>query len=239
MAVSGEARRYMDALPSATGEQQLLALAEAAVTPLSWLRLGLAAQGFYQNQVFDLSPGLSQRFVAKLRVRGGLGTLSARAALPGGWEFETSLQKRRTDFLDFTEDYTETKPGARLGWRAGTHFGASLAFFDHLRAYSDRNKMTSGGRLLPGTQLRFRQTETEAKLVGTWDWRGRWSLTPAYVQLANRDRGSGFFDYDRSQYRCDIAWEGERLRIEMELATGRYDYLVQTVGMGIENLRHA
>lgn len=232
-ALSGEVRRYADALPEAAGEQSWVARGEVAVTPRPWLRVALAPQVFYLDQVYDLSPDLARRFVAKLRVRGASGNLTARVALPGGWEIEPAVQERAVDYFDFAEDYSENKTGVRLRWRSGTRLEAGVAFFEHRRAYRQRVNYTAGGRALLGTKLRFRQTSAEGNLTWAWNWHGAWSVSPAAVYVENRDEAQGFFDYDQRRARVDVAWELKRWRVGVEASAGRYDYRVQTVGMGL------
>lgn len=231
--LSGEVRRYLDALPEAAGEQRWVGRGELAATPRSWVRVSLVPQVFYMDQVYDLSPDLARRFVAKLRVRGASGNVQARVALPGGWEIEPAVQERTVDYFDFTEDFSETKTGVRLRWRSGVRVEAGAAIFDHRREYRDRVNYTAGGRALPGTKLRFDQMSAEANLTWSWNARGAWSVSPAVVYLENRDGAFGFFDYDQRRARVDVAWEVRRWRVDFEASAGRYDYRVQTVGMGL------
>lgn len=231
--LSGEARRYADALPEAAGEQRWIGRGELAVMPHPRLRLSLVPQVFYLDQVYDLSPDLARRFVAKMRVRGASGAFQARLTLPRGWEIEPMVQERSTDYFDFTEDFSETKTGVRLRWRSGARLEAGAAIYDHRRAYRDRVNYTAGGRALPGTKLRFEQTSAEANMAWSWTWRGAWSVSPSWIYLENRDRASGFFDYDQRRMRLDIAWESGRCRVDLAASAGRYDYRVQTVGMGL------
>lgn len=232
-ALSGEVRRYADALPEAAGEQRWVGRGEVAVTPRPWLRVALVPQVFYMDQVYDLSPDLARRFVAKLRVRGASGAALARVALRGGWELEPAVQERAVDYFDFAEDFSETKTGVRLRWRSGERLEAGAAIFDHRRAYRHRLNYTAGGRALPGTKLRFHQTSAEGNLTWAWNWRGGWSVSPAAGYVENRDGAQGFFDYDQRRLRVDLAWELKRWRVDMEASAGRYDYRVQTVGMGL------
>lgn len=231
--VSGQVRRYADPLAEARGEQSWIVRGEFAVTPQPWLRIALVPQAYYMDQVYDLSPDIGHRFVAKMRVRGASGILYSRITLPRGWEIEPSVQERGTDYYDFSEDYSESKTGVRIRWRNEARFEAGVAIYDHRRAYRDRVNYTAGGRALPGTELRFHQTAVEANVSWTRQWHGRWSVSPAWAYVENRDRAFGFFDYDQRRMRLDAGWEGERWRVELEASAGRYDYRVQTVDVGI------
>lgn len=232
--VSGEWRRYADALPETAGEQRWLGRAEAVWVPAPTARVAVAGAGFYQDQVYDLSPDAGRRFVARMRVGGVMGTLQPRVALGRGWEVEPMVQVRETNYRDFAEDYRETRGGARVRWKRDERFQASLAVHEHRREYRDRVNYTAGGRALAGTRLRFEQIAAEGRLGWTWA-RGeaRWSVSPAVYYTTNRDGASGFFDYDQARARWDVSWERGRWRVDADAGTGRYRYLVQTVGMGI------
>lgn len=232
--VSGELRRYVDPLPETKGEQRWLGRAEAAFAPARWLRLAAAGDAFYQDQVYDLSPDAGRRFVARMRVRGAIGTFQPRLTLGRRWEIEPMVQLRETNYLDFAEDFSETRGGVRVRWKRDERFQVSAAVHEHRREYRDRVNYTAGGRALNGTKLHFEQVAAEGR--ASWMWatkRGRWSVSPAVFYTTNRDEAAGFFDYDHGRARCDVAWEGGRWRVDADVGTGRYRYLVQTVGMGI------
>ena len=231
--LSGEVRRYFSAIPEATGEQSWLSRGEIAVTPVRRLRFSVVPQVYYMDQVYDLSADRDRPFVAKMRVRGAAGSVQARLALSRRWEFESMAQRRVTDYRDFPEDFSENRIGVRLRWRAREQFEIGLASHQHRRSYRDRVNYTAGGRALPDTKLRFEQTTTELNVMRTWSWLGTWSVAPALEYLENRDGASGFFDYDLRRARLDLSWRVERWRVEIETAAGRYDYRVQTVGMGL------
>lgn len=231
--LSGEVRRYASPLPEASGEQRWLARGELAARPYTPLRLAVVAQGFYQDQVYDLSADRAERFVAKLRVGGLQLAFQPRLSLPRGWDLEPIVQERVTDYFDFTEDYSETRTGARLRWRRETRWEASAAIYDQRRDYRDRVNYTIGGRPLAGTELRFDQTIAEARLAWNGRKHGLWRISSTLQHVANRDRGSGFFDYDQQRVRADIVWQNARWEIELGASFARYEYLIQTVGMGI------
>jgi hypothetical protein len=231
--ISGEARRYLSALDEAAGEQSWLGRGELAVFPVKRLRLSLVPQAYYMDQVYDLSADRDRPFVAKMRVRGGGVGAHARVTLPHGWDIEPMAQRRVTDYRDFTEDYAENKIGARLRWRANERLELGAGVYQNERAYRDRVNYTEGGRALVDTKLRFDQTSAELNLFRSWTWRGTLSVSPALEYLENRDGASGFFDYDLRRARLDFSWEGERWLAQLEMSAGRYDYRVQTVGMGL------
>ena len=231
--ISGETRRYLSALEEAAGEQSWLGRGELAVFPLKRVRVSVVPQAFSMDQVYDLSADRDRPFVAKMRVRGGGVGAHARVGLPRGWEIEPMAQRRVADYRDFAEDYAENKFGARLRWRASERLQAGAAFHQNRRTYRERVNYTEGGRALLDARLRFDQRGAELNLFRSWSWHGTVSLSPALEYLENRDGASGFFDYDLRRGRVDLSWEGRRWLAQLESSAGRYDYRVQTVGMGL------
>jgi hypothetical protein len=58
-------------------------------------------------------------------------------------------------------------------------------------------------------------------------------VTTTLGYLANRDNGSGYFDYDEKSAREEIAWERGPWRIALDGSAQRYIFALQVVGIGI------
>jgi hypothetical protein len=58
-------------------------------------------------------------------------------------------------------------------------------------------------------------------------------LAATIGQLENRDRASGYFDYDQKRARLEVGWHLAAWRVSLDGEAKRMDYLVQTVGAGI------
>jgi hypothetical protein len=183
--------------------------------------------------VIDLSETEATRVVAPTRVRGGYLTGGTRVTLPAGFRFEPSVQLKRTDYRDYAGDYDEVRSGGRLEWRRSAALVLSAAWFEARRSYDERGEYTAGGRALAGTHLRFRQRDAEVKARTAWTAGGDWSLATTVGKLENRDRASGYFDYDQKRARLEIGWQRAAWHATLDADAKRVDYRVQTVGTGI------
>lgn len=231
--LNGDVLRYFSPTTDTSGEHLWFAHAELRWDAAAPLRLAAKADAFLQDSVLDLSETEGSRLVAPTRSRGAFATLSARVALPARFSLEPLVQVKRTDYREFPGDYDETVAGLRAEWTSGQRWRAALAGHERWRRYADRPNYTAGGRALPETRLRFRQRDAEAKLGFDWNRHGRWSAQLAAGWLQNRDRASGFFDYDQKRARLELTWSAQPWRVLLSGEARRVNYLVQTVGIGI------
>ncbi len=230
--LNGDVLRYLSPPAESGGEQQWSLHAETRWQPIDAARLALKGAGYLRDMVIDLSETEARRVVAPTRVRGGYVTLASRFTLPAKFRFEPSVQVKRTDYRDYPGDYDEVRSGGRLEWRGGG-FTLSAAWFEARRSYDQRGEYTAGGRPLPDTHLRFRQRDGELKARTTWTAGGDWSVAATVGKLENRDRASGYFDYDQKRARLEVSWERAAWQVTLDADAKRLDYLVQTVGAGI------
>lgn len=231
--VNADILRYFSAPAETSGEQQWSLHADQRWQPIDALRVSLKATGYLQDMVIDLSETEATRVVAPTRVRGAYLTLTPRIKLPAGFTFEPLARIKRTDYREFPGDYDEGVGGGRLEWRRGEPLFISVAAFEHRRRYAARAQYTAGGRLLPGTRLRFQQRVGEAKIGSGWSVAGKWNLVATVGRLENRDQASGYFDYDQDRARLEVGWARGPWRIGLDGETKRMEYVVQTVGAGI------
>lgn len=231
--VNGDVLRYFSPPPETAGEQQWFGHAELRWQPVGPVRLALKADGFFQDAVIDLSETETLREVAPTRTQGGFATLAARFALPQGFAWEPFAQAKRTDYREFPGDYDETIGGGRLEWKRGDAWRISAGWIERARRYAQRVTYTAGGRPLPDTRLRFRQREADVKLTADWNRSGKWTAALGAGWLANRDRASGYFDYDQKRAGLELGWEGASWRVSVDGDVKRMEYRTQTVGAGI------
>jgi hypothetical protein len=191
--------------------------------------VSLKGVGYLTDMVIDLSESESSRLVAPTRVRGGYIVASTRGAWRRFW-LEPFLQVKRTDYRDYAGDYDETRSGARVEWQHSDALAISIAGFDSRRGYDERVQYTAGGRALPGTHLRFRQRDGEAKVRMAWK---DWTFAGSVGQMANRDHASGYFDYGQKRARVELGWAHASWRAAVEADVRRVEYRVQTVGAGL------
>ncbi len=229
--VNGDVLRYLSPPAETAGEQQWFGHTELRWQRRPAWRLALKADAFLQDMVVDLSETETVRTLAPTRVYGAFATVATRVALPGGFALEPIGQVKRTDYRSFAGDYDETRLGVRLEWRRQT-FGLAVTGFEHQRDYADRQQSTAGGRTLSGTRLQFWQRVVDAKVTKEWAARGAWSAALTAGRLENRDRSSGFFDYDQEQAGAELNWQGVKWKVAVEAEAKRLDYLLQTVGAG-------
>lgn len=231
--VSGDVSRYFSPPVESGGEQQWLGQVEGRWQPVDAARLSLRTVGFLRDMVVDLSESEARRVVAPTRVRGAYVTAAGRLNLPAGFRFEPSVQIKRNDYRDYAGDYDEARTGGRIEWRRTPALVLSAAWFELRRSYDQRSEYTAGGRALPGTQLRFRQRETEFRAATRWQGSAEWTLAATVGRRDNRDGASGYFDYDQDRARLELGWQSLAWRVIVDAEAKRMEYRVQTVGAGI------
>lgn len=232
--LNGDVLRYFSPPTETSGEQQWALHAEGRWQPVEPLRFGLKAGAYFRDMVVDFSETEARREVAPTRVQGGYTMAVARVQLPGGFTFEPSVQGRRTDYREYSGDYDELRPGARLEWERGVALAISVAGSESRRDYATRPNYTAGGRVLPGTRLSFRLRDGEVRVRTGWmRTGGEWNLAATLGRVENRDEASGYFDYDQDRARLELGWEGILWRVALDATAKRTDYLIQTVGVGI------
>lgn len=231
--LNADVSRYISAPAETGGEQHWLGHAEIRWLPSDPWRVGLAADAYYEDRVMDLSETEAVREVVPTRTEGLMLTASGRILLPANFSFAPSVQVHRSDFRDYPGDYDEGKVGAQLEWKRWKGFSISTGWFEKSRSYAERPQFTAGGRALPGTRLRFRQKTGDVKVMETWEAQGRWTISITGSGLENRDGASGYFNYREKRATLEVVWEGKTWRISVRGDAKRRDYLVQTVGLGI------
>lgn len=233
--LNGNVGRLVDPLPELAGEHEWFAHAEGRWTPRPGWRVGLTAQSYYQDQVFDLSATETERLVARMRVRGARAGVDVTVPLPRDLIWVAGAKAHRSDYADFAEDFTEAESHTTLRWRsdrgAGRSLEVDLGWSERRRTHPDRNAYTAGGRPLLGTQLEFRINE--AKLETTLI-RGTWTGSVAIVGLSNRDLASGYFNYTEHGIQLTLERTTPDWRVALEAEGSRSRYDVQTVGIGFD-----
>lgn len=205
-------------------ERQVFGRAEAKRDGgTGWLLAG-SLEGFHLDQFLDLSATDAERISAKLRATGGVAAVALRRTSPGrGW-VELKPAVKRDTYRDGVED--SWQPGARLavGREWAERAEASLAVQAVHRDYDDRRQYSQRGLPLPGTHLKFRQQEAEARVA----WRAgpdrRWRAASTLLWQRNRDNGPSYYDYDYLSWKQELQWQGPAWRCRLVGRVGRYDY---------------
>lgn len=191
-------------------------------------------EGYHMDQVFDVSSSDAERITARLNMRGATTTTSLRWRPRADTyaEIKPGLQRDRYD--DHSDDNWQRFARIAVGHVLyGGRIDLTAAFQLLRRDYDGRPRYTVAGRPLVGTDLDFDQREGELAAVVAWDSAKTWKSTTAVSAGNNRDNGSGYFDYDRRSLRQEISWSGKVWKCSLTGRLGRFDYGVQTVGIGI------
>ncbi|GAB5562310.1 MAG: hypothetical protein SynsKO_39570 [Synoicihabitans sp.] len=216
-------------------EQSWLGQAEVQWTPWRWLELKARGQGYYQDEVLDLSTTAAQRTVLPVQVLGGRTDFTTRVNLPLGFAVEGRVGVGRSEYDSLAEDYDAQDDwvAATWAWRKGIKLSYGEQSVD--RDYEFRNETTAAGRAIEDTFLTFDQNEEVARIRLAADWRGRWRLDVSRAELINADGAAGFYDYERERTRAEIEWispeQNWELRLEWEERAVAYRN--QTVGAGL------
>lgn len=229
--LNGDVLRYFSPPPETGGEQQWSLHAEARWQPVERARFSLKGAGYLRDMVIDLSQSEATRDIAPTRVRGGYVVAATRLTLPAGFHLEPFAQVKRTDYREYAGDHDEFRAGGRLEWRRPSRLALSAGWFQGVRNYDERTNMRDG--VAVDGLLRFHQREGDVKARTTWKAGGDWSLAATVGRLENRDRASGFFDYNQKRARLEVGWQGAAWRANVDAEAKRMDYLHQTVGAGI------
>lgn len=229
--LNGDVTRYLRPMPELAGEQAWFGHGELRWQPRPAVRATLSLQGYFQDQVFDLSATETERVVARLRVHGSVIGGEVRVAPASPVAFAALVQSHESRYRGYSEDFGEAKVGGRLIWTPAPPVSLTVSLLSREREYDARPAYTLGGRPLAGTQLSLHQDEMEVKLQFS---RGRWTSATTVLGLENRDGGSGYFDYDERRGRWSLEWKKEPWRVALEASGVRYRYRVQTVGVGFD-----
>ena len=221
---------------SRTNPHEIEAFAHAALRwlPRPWLTATPSLEGYHLKQVYDFSINNVDRRTALVAVSGGIGALALRwNASPRTWlELKPAAQRER--FRDHSDDSRQHLGRATVGRNfLGESLELTLSGQALRRHYDARPQYTVAGRRLTGTALFFDQREFEARARFTWGATRQWSATTAITRTTNRDNGSGYFNYRHRAIRHELTWQRARTQVRLAARAGRYDYAVQTQGIGI------
>ncbi|MGH7944271.1 MAG: hypothetical protein ACREF9_04585 [Opitutaceae bacterium] len=196
-------------------------------------RTTLNAEGYYLDQVFDLSTSSAARQVAQLQVTGGLASVILHWQLGPKTSLALKPGVQRDRYRDRSDDHRQRNASFTLTRQLGSHVEIAVEGRTMRRDYDYRTLFTSTGRSLAGTQLEFHQREGELRLDVTWDEAQHWKTLTKIGGHDNRDSGSGYFDYDYRWAKQELRWRRDAWQARLAARAGRYDYALQTVGIGI------
>ena len=232
--IDGRYRSYENN-PVVDDEQSWLGQAELTWMPWRWVDVKARTQGFYQDEVLDLSTSAAQRTVLPIQVLGGRADLKAQIYLPVGFSIESRAGTQRADYQLVAEDYYSRDWWHGANWSPARWVKVSYGQQTIDRDYDFRSQTTAGGRPIVDTNLSFAQDEEQGRLRLKLDWRGEWQFNVLGGRLENRDNGAGFFDYDWERWQGELEWVSpeDRWEFRVEWEEKTTNYVNQTVGTGL------
>lgn len=214
-------------------ERTAFLVGEVRWQPVDSLKGSLQAQGYHQDQVFDVSTTETSLDTALLKMTGFTLTPALRWNFTPQWWLEAKAVARRDSFDRDLDGYDDGEARFRVGrtWGHGSEW--SLEASRRWRAHDSREQFSAGGRPLTGTLLKARLTEFGTQLSWVVDAERHWRFTGALAREENRDNGSGYFDYDRDVIAAGLTWDCDPWEIQLGIGHSDYDFPVQLVGFGI------
>lgn len=195
-------------------------------------RFAFDLQGYYLDQLLDVSDTDVTRLVAELKVAGlVVGPTLRWSPRPWGW-VEVQASGKRESYENNGYNGKTGAGTARLGWSPSERFELSLAAADRRRRYDQRTQYSLGGLPLSDRLLVIAEREKELRCEIGWDKAGRWRTTARASLLDYTDNGPGYFNYEQRRASHSLLWKTEKWRIECEGSASRREYLNQTVGRG-------
>jgi hypothetical protein len=204
-------------------------------------KVSLRAQGYYLDQVFDVSEidfGVSdpsfRREIAELKLTGAtLGPILRWTIVPWGW-VEAEAFAIRDTYDDGANDARVEHGALRFGWRPDTQWELTIGGHERRRRYDDRAQLSiSGERVLEGTHLETRERQGSVSLGVVWGDAKQWTSTTRAILVHYVDNGSGYFNYRQRGVEQEIEWFNKKWLIQIEAAAARREFEVQKVGIGI------
>ena len=192
-------------------------------------------QGYYLDQIFDISDTSIQRVVAELKVTGGkIGPTFRWNSTHGMW-FEGSLKVARESLDEIvvasgaeTRDRTRVvEPSMRLAWQPSERFELSVAATERQRQYASHPRYTITGKVDVGV-LAIHEFEDECRMVVEWDKNREWKTVTRIGQLRYTDNGSGYLNYTQPFASQEIEWSPGNWMIQAETSARRKTYDHQT-----------
>jgi hypothetical protein len=213
-----------------------------AIAQMEWcyrvgdtFKFSLDGQGYYLDQIFDVSNIEVRRTVAEFIVTGAtLGPTIRWAPTIWCWIEAQGVGKRET-YRDGLNNNRLGEGALRLGWRPSPRCEVSLGGTERWRDFDHRTQYNENGFELDDL-LKVTEREGELRIDATWDAAAHWKTSTRAGLLHYIDNGSGFFNYHQRQAAQELEWAAGDWLVRVEGRAQRTEFEVQTVGQGIGNL---
>ncbi len=225
-------------------EQFFLLHAGARQLMGSPLTAGIQGEYYYLNQVFGTAEldGLPSPSQVRQHHAGLAAAVSREFG--GGHEAEVKAgagrdlyEKGANGFnKDGDEDYYEFEARARWSKTCGPGSSLRASFTWTGRYYNRREQRDRNGLPVPGTLLRARYYEGQARWKHSW--KAGWKNDIRLGWKRKTDGASGYYDYDRWEARHGLEWKGKTWRCEAGWRLAYYDYRIRPVTWGGSRTRH-
>ncbi|PTX99031.1 hypothetical protein [Opitutus sp. ER46] len=197
------------------------------------LSLLVDLQGYYLDEVFDISDTYVRRQVAELQLTGAkFGPTLRWWVRPWFWVEGTATGSRQT-FDDGVNNATLRDSAAAAAWVPTDRVELRLTKAERRRDYDQRTLFDSDGAPDPqGRLIVIHERSWEGQLQLTLGHSRHWKTTSAAGELRYRDNGSGFLDYFQQRVRQEVEWSAGNWLARVSGDASRKDYRLQTVGEG-------
>jgi hypothetical protein len=157
--------------------------------------------------------------------------------LPWEINFELKFVGVRQEFNQPLDDYWEFGPQLIYSKTYGHKSEAAASYTYDRRLYDTREELDLNFASIPGTSLSYQQHEFELGVNHSWDENRHWRSRARFLFEINDDSGPGFYDYKRFRLSHRLGYYGMDWHATLEGRILHYDYRVQPVDVGSDEIR--
>lgn len=196
------------------------------------LEAALEAQGFYLDQVFDVSDSEVRRLFAKLELSGITVGPRLRWSFASWLWLEGAAGATRERYRDAGNDARVREGEVTLGIVPHARIELRLSAMERRREYDRRVQYTLSGRPSFGL-LATRERVLESLVQVVWGRRERWKTLSRAGRTDLFDNGSGFFNHRTDHVGQEIEWSDGKWTVRADAEARFRDYVYQEIGIGI------
>lgn len=193
------------------------------------------AEGYYLDQVFDISDTNITRVVADLKVSGLKAGPTVHWNLRSWLWLEGAVKATRERYEDGLNDASIRESIARLGVKPGSRVELAIDASEVRRDFDSRTRYTIGGRPTTG-ELVVHERQLDGKATIEWGSGRHWKTVTRGGGLEYLDNGSGYLNYRQRHLGLDIDWSVGAWSMNLAGETRLKTYEVQTAGTGLAPL---
>ena len=193
------------------------------------LKLGVAFQHAYQDQVVDVSTiesGLStarvqgQTFILRPFLRNEF-------ALNYWWQFELPVTRQLLKAP--LDNYWQYGAKVSVGREYGHQSELTLSYAASELLYDTRFQFDADGMEVLGAPLALSQYKVELGSQHYWDATRHWRTAAKLGFDYNQDNGSGYFSYFKYEVSAQVRYQSPACELRGKLGVAHYDFPVQTI----------